>query len=108
MRCAAAECPHAFTLAEQDALLRHAERRAPLLTTIRGARQLVHSDFNPKNLLTIRRDGKWVLTAILDWAFALADFLTRPPVFGRAVTLVRQQLQPSSSSRPPSARRARY
>lgn len=151
----------AFTPAERDTLLRHAERRAPLLTTIRGARQLVHADFNPKNLLTVRRNGKWVLTAILDWEFAfassplfdignmlrfahelpptyatgfttgfgdaggslpedwdqishtldlfaLAGFLTRPPdhpFFGKAVTLIRQQLQPASSHQPPSAPR---
>jgi Ser/Thr protein kinase RdoA (MazF antagonist) len=34
---------------------------------------LVHSDFNPKNLLASRRDGAWVITAVLDWEFALSS-----------------------------------
>jgi fructokinase len=150
---------HALTPAEHDALLRHADRCAPLLATVCGARQLVHSDFNPKNLLTTRRNGKWAITAVLDWEFAFAssplfdvgnmlrfgheypstfaagftagfgdaggclhrdwrrisqaldlfalgDFLTRPPdnpFFGKAVALIRQQLQPTSGRETPSA-----
>ncbi|TCO60944.1 phosphotransferase family protein [Actinocrispum wychmicini] len=59
--------------AEQESLLRHAARCAPLLAAVSGSRQLVHSDFNPKNLLVRQRDGVWVVTAVLDWEFALAS-----------------------------------
>lgn len=64
---------HELTPAEQDALLRHAARRAPLLTAVSGCRQLVHSDFNPKNLLASHRNGIWAVTAVLDWEFALSS-----------------------------------
>jgi aminoglycoside phosphotransferase (APT) family kinase protein len=54
---------------EQQALLRYAERAAPTLATLRGARQLVHSDYNPKNILV---DGHRI-TAVLDWEFAFSS-----------------------------------
>ncbi|GAA4546830.1 phosphotransferase family protein [Amycolatopsis samaneae] len=58
--------------AERDALLRHAEHRVPLVETVRGSRALVHSDFNPKNLLVARDGDGWVVSAVLDWEFAFA------------------------------------
>jgi aminoglycoside phosphotransferase (APT) family kinase protein len=58
---------------EQDALRRFAERSAAGLTAVRGARQLVHADFNPKNLLAVRRDGSWQVSAVLDWEFAFSS-----------------------------------
>lgn len=64
---------HHLSPAEQDSLLRHAEHRATLLTALSGSRQLVHSDFNPKNLLAGQRAGDWLVTAVLDWEFALAS-----------------------------------
>ena len=48
---------------EQEALLRYAERAAPALAGLQGARQLVHSDYNPKNILV---DGRRI-AAVLDW-----------------------------------------
>lgn len=62
-----------LTTAEQGALLRHATDVAPLLAAVHGSRRLVHSDFNPKNLLAGQRAGRWVITAVLDWEFALAS-----------------------------------
>jgi len=60
----------ALSPAEQDALLGHATRCAALLTEVRGSRQLVHSDYNPKNLLV---DEHGAVTAVLGWEFALAS-----------------------------------
>ena len=63
-----AECmrsPHVrLTTPERDALIRIAERWAPLIPS--DAAQLVHSDYNPKNLLA--RNG--TIVAVLDWEFA--------------------------------------
>jgi fructokinase len=64
---------HALTPAEQDALRQHAAAAAPALDTIRGARQLVHSDLNPKNLLATQHNGNWTVTAVLDWEFAFSS-----------------------------------
>jgi aminoglycoside phosphotransferase (APT) family kinase protein len=64
---------HHLTPAEHDALLRYASQHAPLLTAVSGSRQLVHSDFNPKNLLASHRNGTWTITAVLDWEFALSS-----------------------------------
>ncbi|WP_166661420.1 phosphotransferase family protein [Paractinoplanes brasiliensis] len=59
---------------EQRALRRHAAAAATELDTVKGSRQLVHSDFNPKNLLAARSgDGRWRVTAVLDWEYALAS-----------------------------------
>lgn len=62
----------AFTAAERAGLLRRAARLAPLLDAVSGSRQLVHADFNPKNVLVARRSGRWTVTAVLDWEFALS------------------------------------
>jgi aminoglycoside phosphotransferase (APT) family kinase protein len=64
---------HALTPAEQDALRLHAAAAAPALDVIRGARHLVHSDFNPKNLLAAQHNGNWTVTAVLDWEFAFSS-----------------------------------
>ncbi|CAM4142725.1 phosphotransferase family protein [Kibdelosporangium persicum] len=57
-----------LTVAEQRALVRLAERWEPLAASVRGARSLVHSDFNLKNLL-VTPDGQ---VTVLDWEFALS------------------------------------
>lgn len=49
---------------DRDALIRLAEDWAPLVPD--GDARLVHSDYNPKNLLA--RNG--IVTAVLDWEFA--------------------------------------
>jgi fructokinase len=49
-----------------------ARASAPLAASAAGARQLVHSDFNPKNLLVRREPGQWSVTAVLDWEFAFS------------------------------------
>ncbi|TDP97868.1 phosphotransferase family protein [Labedaea rhizosphaerae] len=63
-----AECmrsPHVrLTTPERDALIRLAERWSPLIP--RDAAHLVHSDYNPKNLLV--RNA--TVVAVLDWEFA--------------------------------------
>ncbi|NMO51540.1 phosphotransferase [Actinoplanes sp. TBRC 11911] len=59
---------------DQRKLLRVAERATDDLRVLRGSRQLVHSDFNPKNLLVARPDGTtWQVTAVLDWEFAFSS-----------------------------------
>ncbi|WP_238018917.1 aminoglycoside phosphotransferase family protein [Dactylosporangium sp. AC04546] len=55
--------------AEQCSLRRLAERTAPELAVLHGSRQLVHGDYNPKNLLAA--DGRVV--AVLDWEFAFSS-----------------------------------
>jgi fructokinase len=56
---------------ERAALLRLADHLAGFLPAVHGARQLVHGDFNPKNLLVRRGAGTgWAVAAVLDWEFA--------------------------------------
>jgi aminoglycoside phosphotransferase (APT) family kinase protein len=62
-----------LTRAELVALRGFAERAEPALTAVRGAHRLVHGDFNPKNMLAERRDGRWRLTAVLDWEYAFSS-----------------------------------
>lgn len=62
----------AFTPAEQEALRQHASQAGALLGAVDGSRQLVHSDFNPKNLLAASHQGTWSITAVLDWEFAFS------------------------------------
>jgi aminoglycoside phosphotransferase (APT) family kinase protein len=56
--------------AEQDGLRALAVRAGPAAARVNGSRQLVHSDYNPKNLLAVHRGGQWSITAVLDWEFA--------------------------------------
>jgi aminoglycoside phosphotransferase (APT) family kinase protein len=63
----------ALSAAERDGLRELARRSEPLLAAVAGARQLVHSDYNPKNLLVVRAPaGSWTVTAVLDWEFAFS------------------------------------
>ena len=62
-----------LTAKEQARLMRFAERAAPSLAGLRGARQLVHADFNPKNMLAERHGGRWWVTAVLDWEYAFSS-----------------------------------
>jgi aminoglycoside phosphotransferase (APT) family kinase protein len=75
-RCLAAVRPglagHALSAAEQDGLRELARRSEPLLSAVAGASRLVHSDYNPKNLLVARAAGGWTVTAVLDWEFAFS------------------------------------
>jgi aminoglycoside phosphotransferase (APT) family kinase protein len=41
----------------------------PLAAAAGSARQLVHSDYAGKNLLAVRQDGLWSISAVLDWEF---------------------------------------
>ncbi|HZN17562.1 MAG TPA: phosphotransferase [Micromonosporaceae bacterium] len=63
----------ALTPAELDAVRRLAAGSDPDLAPARGARQLVHADFNPKNLLVTRCDDGWAVAAVLDWEFAFSS-----------------------------------
>jgi fructokinase len=59
---------------ERAALLRLADHLAGFLPAVRGARQLVHADFNPKNLIVRHTaGGGWALAAVLDWEFAYSS-----------------------------------
>ena len=75
-RCLAAVRPglagQALSAAERDGLRELARRCEPLLAAVAGASRLVHSDYNPKNLLAARAAGDWIVTAVLDWEFAFS------------------------------------
>jgi aminoglycoside phosphotransferase (APT) family kinase protein len=53
-------------------LLAHARAVQPVLDALPDLRRLVHSDFNPKNLLAEHQADGWVVTAVLDWEFAFS------------------------------------
>ncbi|MGH3546978.1 MAG: phosphotransferase family protein [Pseudonocardiaceae bacterium] len=61
-----------LTKAEQDALHTLALRSVPCLDAVTNSRQLVHMDFNPKNLLMSCCDGRWNVAAVIDWEFAFS------------------------------------
>jgi aminoglycoside phosphotransferase (APT) family kinase protein len=44
----------------------------PLARAVADARQLVHSDYNGKNLLAVAHGGRWSISAVLDWEFAFS------------------------------------
>jgi aminoglycoside phosphotransferase (APT) family kinase protein len=44
----------------------------PLVGAVADARQLVHSDYNGKNLLAVAHGGRWSISAVLDWEFAFS------------------------------------
>jgi len=47
-------------------------KHAPSLTEVDEQARLVHSDFNPKNLLVAHTDAGWRVASVLDWEFAYA------------------------------------
>jgi aminoglycoside phosphotransferase (APT) family kinase protein len=49
-----------------------AAHQTPLAASTAAAHQLVHSDYNRKNLLAVRRGGGWLISAVLDWEFAFS------------------------------------
>jgi aminoglycoside phosphotransferase (APT) family kinase protein len=55
-----------------DAWLSRIAEAAPALRAVDGARSLVHSDYNPKNLMVRRGSRGWQVTAVLDWEYAFA------------------------------------
>jgi aminoglycoside phosphotransferase (APT) family kinase protein len=69
-RCLAAGVAD-HVLARRD-LLALAEAAQPVLDSLDDVGRLVHSDFNPKNLLVARDGGRWRVTAVLDWEFAFS------------------------------------
>ncbi|WP_250030237.1 phosphotransferase family protein [Paractinoplanes maris] len=98
---------------EQQAVRRWARDAAPELSTLKGSRRLVHSDYNPKNLLATRTpDGRWRVAAVLDWEFAfssspLVDIgnmlrFPRPPAFTDAFLA---GFQEAGGALPPNWRR---
>ncbi|MGK5685175.1 phosphotransferase family protein [Actinoplanes sp. URMC 104] len=58
---------------EQSALREWAARAARELAVLKGSRRLVHSDYNPKNLLAVAEGGRWRVAAVLDWEFAFSS-----------------------------------
>ncbi|MFE3859963.1 phosphotransferase [Streptomyces goshikiensis] len=56
-----------------SAMLRALARRGPVaLAAVAGEQNLVHGDFNPKNVLMRRRAGQWAVAAVLDWELAFS------------------------------------
>ncbi|HVV24092.1 MAG TPA: phosphotransferase [Pseudonocardiaceae bacterium] len=49
-----------------------AERAERTLAGLPKWRRLVHSDYNPKNLIVGRDGGAWTVRAVLDWEFAFS------------------------------------
>jgi aminoglycoside phosphotransferase (APT) family kinase protein len=66
----AGSASQALSPAELDRLRALAAAADPLAGSVAGARQLVHSDYNGKNLLAVERAGRWSISAVLDWEFA--------------------------------------
>ena len=66
---AAGPAPDVLSPAELDGLRALAAADEPFAARAAGASQLVHSDFNPKNLL-VAADGS--VSAVLDWEFAFS------------------------------------
>ncbi len=72
-RClAAGHAADALSAAELAGLRRLAEDGQQLAGQAESASQLVHSDFNPKNLLVGPGPDGWTVTAVLDWEFAFS------------------------------------
>jgi fructokinase len=61
-----------MSLGEMAGLRALAVRLTPAAASTASARQLVHSDFNGKNLLVLDRGGRWSISAVLDWEFAFS------------------------------------
>jgi aminoglycoside phosphotransferase (APT) family kinase protein len=53
-----------------EALIEIATASAPLIAEAQSGRSLVHSDFNPKNILLRPSGDRWGLAAVLDWEYA--------------------------------------
>jgi len=62
----------ALSPAELGRLRALAAAAAPLAASAAPARQLVHSDYNGKNLLAVASRGRWSVSAVLDWEFAFS------------------------------------
>jgi aminoglycoside phosphotransferase (APT) family kinase protein len=58
--------------AEQDGLRELAALAGPLAARAAPGTRLVHADYNPKNLVAVGQDGRWSVTAVLDWEFAFS------------------------------------
>ncbi|MEU9891152.1 phosphotransferase [Sphaerisporangium sp. NPDC051017] len=63
----------ALAAVEKRALIALAAASAPLVAAVGDADQLVHSDFNPKNLIMRPGErGGWQVSAVLDWEYAFS------------------------------------
>ncbi len=58
--------------AERAGLRRLAVEVEPLVSRTSAQRHLVHSDFNPKNLVVDRDPAGWRVVGVLDWEFAFS------------------------------------
>ena len=45
---------------------------APQFSSLENENHLVHGDFNKRNVLVSQKDGRWSVTAVLDWEFAVS------------------------------------
>ena len=62
----------ALSLKERGELVALAESVRPRLDALAVRARLVHCDYNPKNILVRRTSGTWLVTAVLDWEFAMS------------------------------------
>jgi aminoglycoside phosphotransferase (APT) family kinase protein len=62
----------ALSPAELGRLRALAAAADPLARSVGTARRLVHADYNGKNLLAVGSDGRWSISAVLDWEFAFS------------------------------------
>ena len=61
-----------LSAAERASLRELARSSAPLADQVAGTSQLVHADFNAKNLLVSAGPDGWTVAAVLDWEFAFS------------------------------------
>ena len=71
---------------------------APQLAALGEENHLVHGDFGNRNVLVRKAPGKWVVSAVLDWEFAIAGSpLVDVGHFLRYETLSRPRVEPQFS-----------
>jgi aminoglycoside phosphotransferase (APT) family kinase protein len=63
--------------------------RAQALAHLQEERRLVHGDFNNRNVLVRREQGRWRVAAVIDWEFAVAG----SPLFDIATFLQYERVQ---------------
>jgi Ser/Thr protein kinase RdoA (MazF antagonist) len=71
-RCLSSGPARVLAADERAAIMRLAGEAQAHLDAAPSVSQLVHADFNPKNLLVREHQGGWTVAAVLDWEFAFS------------------------------------